>query len=84
VDDLAREDLLRRVAAALRVVGIVAVAPGVLCVPLGYGRSPKRDLSAFSNLADLGIFWRAGLVLLALGALILAASFLVPESEDEA
>lgn len=40
----------------LRIAGVASAAVGVLCLQVGYGISPKRDLSAFSNLADMGIF----------------------------
>ena len=39
----------------LRIAGAATAAAGLLCLPVGYGIDPKRDLSAFSNLADIGI-----------------------------
>jgi hypothetical protein len=84
MDQLDREDSLRRVSTALRIAGIGTMALGLLCFPAGAGLNPKRDLSVFANLADLGLFWKTGLVLLALGAVILVASFLTPGGEEEA
>src|SRR5205807_1019744 len=51
----------------VRIAGVVSIAGGALCLPVGYGINPKRDLSVFSNLADMGIFVTVGLVLLAVG-----------------
>jgi hypothetical protein len=72
-----------RVKTVLRIAGIVVAASGVMCFPIGYGVSPKRDLSLFDNLADLGAFVRMGSVLTVLGLLVLGLSFIVPgEMED--
>ena len=84
MDQLDCEDFLHRVSTALRIAGVGVMALGLLCFPVGAGLSPKRDLSAFFNLADLGLFWKAGLVLLAVGAVILVASFLTPGRGEEA
>ena len=40
----------------LRIAGVASIAGGALCFPVGYGVNPKRDLSVFSNLADMGLF----------------------------
>jgi hypothetical protein len=67
----------------LRIGGVVSVAGGALCLPVGYGINPKRDLSVFSNLADTGIFVTLGLVLLAVGALLFLGAWLLPGKEPE-
>lgn len=67
----------------LRIGGILCFAVGLLCLPLGYGVSPKRDLSVFSNLADMHAFIRAGLLLIAVGAAAFAVSHLLPGDIDE-
>jgi hypothetical protein len=58
----------------LRFSGAIALAIGVMCLPVGYGISPKRDLSAFSNLADMGLFLKAALLLVPIGILALTIS----------
>ncbi len=78
-----REDILRRVTTALRVAGIVVMVLGLICLPLSIGVSPKRDLSAFNNLVDLGFFWKPGLVLLAVGAVMVIVSWLLTGVEGE-
>jgi hypothetical protein len=40
----------------MQAAGIVMIGMGLLCFPIGFGMSPKRDISAFSNLADLSLF----------------------------
>jgi hypothetical protein len=37
----------------VRFVGIILLILGVMCMPIGYGVSPKRDQSVFHNLADM-------------------------------
>ena len=58
-------------------------AIGIVCLPVGYGITPKRDLSAFNNLADTGIFVTAGLVLVTTGAVLLGISRILPGQESE-
>ena len=65
-----------------RAAGILILAIGVLCLPLGIGISPKRDLSVFSNLADAGLFIKAGLVIAAVGVFIVFLSFLLPDEHE--
>ncbi len=67
----------------LRIGGAASLAAGVLCLPVGYGVNPKRDLSAFSNLADMGIFVTSGLIMVAIGAVLLLGSWLLPGKEPE-
>ena len=63
--------------------GVVLVAVGFGCFPLGYGVSPKRDTSLFNNFADLGAFVKYGLTLLTLGATMMLLSFLMPRDKGE-
>ena len=44
----------------LRGIGAALIGVGIICFPVGLGVSPKRDLSRFDNLADLGLFVKAG------------------------
>jgi len=67
----------------VRIAGVVSIASGALCLPVGYGINPKRDLSVFSNLADTSIFVTLGLVLLAVGMLLFLGSWLLPGREPE-
>jgi len=67
----------------VRIAGVVSIAGGALCLPVGYGINPKRDLSVFSNLADTSIFVTLGLVLLAVGMLLFLGSWLLPGREPE-
>jgi hypothetical protein len=65
----------------LRIAGVISLAVGALCLPVGYGINPARDLSVFSNLADIGVFVTIGLIMLVLGALLLLSSCLLPGRE---
>ena len=69
---------VNRLKTVLRTGGTVVVAMGIVCLPVGFGISPKRDLSLFNNLADLGAFVQMGLILIAVGLLALGLSFMVP------
>jgi hypothetical protein len=62
----------------LRVGGVLCFACGLLFIPLGYGISPKRDLSAFNNIVDSGAFFKTGLLLIAIGAAVYVISLLLP------
>lgn len=59
-------------------VGFVLIACGLMCFPIGMGVSPKRDTSLFNNFADLGVFWKAGSILFAVGVLVLLISAIIP------
>jgi hypothetical protein len=67
----------------LRIVGVASAAVGVLCLPIGYGVNPIRDLSAFSTLADMGIFLTVGLIMLALGVVLFLGAWLLPEKDPD-
>jgi hypothetical protein len=43
--------------------------------------SPKRDLSAFFNLADMGMFLKAALVLIPFGSILLVVGYMLPGDE---
>lgn len=62
----------------MRIGGIVTALIGVMCLPIGYGVSPRRDLSAFNNIVDTGAFVKAALALIAVGILAIVVSRLVP------
>ena len=76
---MARTFRLSDVTPWIRTAGIVIFALGGLCLPLGVGTSPKRDLSVFNNLADAGLFIKAGLVISAVGVVLFFLSFLLPD-----
>jgi hypothetical protein len=61
----------------------VVAAIGVVCLPIGFGVSPKRDLSLFNNLADMGSFVNVGILLITLGVISLGLSSLVPSDLDD-
>lgn len=67
----------------LRIAGFVSFALGITCLPLGYGINPKRDLSAFNNLADTGVLVTLGLILMAIGAVLLLGSWLLPGQDPD-
>ena len=62
----------------LRVGGVLCFAAGAMFIPLGYGVSPKRDLSTFANIVDTGAFFGIGLLLVVVGAAVSLASLLLP------
>ena len=68
----------------LRVGGVLCFACGLMLIPLGYGISPKRDLSAFNNIVDLGVFFKTGLLLVAIGATVSVVSLLLPGKSSSA
>ena len=61
----------------IKTTGIVLIALGILSFPVGFGASPKRNTSAFSTFADLGLFWKVGLILIASGLLALIVSAII-------
>ena len=67
----------------LRILGVAIAAVGLMCLPVGYGINPKRDLSAFNNLSDTGIFVTGGFVFIAIGAVLFVASWILPGEEPE-
>jgi hypothetical protein len=74
---------MNRLKTALRIGGAGLAAIGVMCLPVGFGISPKRDLNLFSNIADLGAFVQTGVILIAIGLLAVGLSFAVRGELDE-
>ena len=66
----------------MRIIGVCVSAAGLLCLPIGIGVSPKRDLSLFHNLADLNSFFEIGVLLVITGLLFLVVSLFLPRGED--
>jgi hypothetical protein len=62
----------------LRVAGTGALVLGMLCAPVGLGVNPKRDQSAFHNLADMMAFSKFAAVAIVSGLVLLVASALLP------
>jgi len=60
----------------LRIAGVIVFLIGIMCLPIGYGANPKRDLSLFFNLADTGYFLSISMTLIPVGVLIWAASYI--------
>lgn len=57
-------------------LGTVLFCLGFMCLPLGFGASPKRHLSLFNNFADLGSFAGTGLWLMGAGILVIAVTLI--------
>lgn len=72
-----------RIKLGFQIAGVAVTAVGVLCVPVAFGVNPKRDLSAFFNLADMGMFLKAALVLIPLGSIVFALGYMLPGGEPE-
>jgi hypothetical protein len=66
----------------VRFVGIILLILGVMCMPIGYGVSPKRDQSVFHNLADMNAFVVWGAALGGCGVCLLAAAFILSVGRD--
>jgi hypothetical protein len=62
----------------IRVVALLVGLLGFMCFPVGLGVSPKRDLNAFNNLADMGNFMSIGVRLVGAAVVLFVASFLFP------
>jgi hypothetical protein len=67
----------------LRIFGVASAVSGLACFPVGYGMNPVRDVSVFENLADTGMLISLGLALMAVGAIMLALSWLLPGEAPE-
>jgi hypothetical protein len=63
----------------LRVGGVFLFVAGLECMPVGYGVSPKRDLSAFNNIADTGSLVWLGIAMMLAGVLTLAGASFIPD-----
>jgi len=66
----------------VKTAAIVLISIGILCLPIGFGANPKRDNSAFYSFADLGVFLKIGLGLLAIGLFILLVIVFIPSRND--
>lgn len=74
---------VERLKTRIRLVGFGLLLLGGMFMPIGYGVSPKRDLSAFSNLADMGAFLKSGVVLMCAGVVVILAAVLLPGRFEE-
>ena len=61
---------------SLRLGGVGLFLVGLMCLPIGLGANPKRDLSTFHNFADLGVFLRYGGLLMGAGVLLMLLSLI--------
>ncbi len=61
-----------------RVGGAMVAILGGMCVPIGIGVNPKRDQSAFLNLAAMGAFIWSAVVLISIGLIAMVISRWVP------
>jgi hypothetical protein len=52
---------------------MVAILRG-MCIPIGIGVNPKRDQSAFFNLADMGAFIWTAVGLISIGVIAMVIS----------
>jgi hypothetical protein len=59
----------------IRVLGVLLVACGAICIPKGAGGHPYYFTLTFSYLAESGALFRTGLVLLGLGVALIGSLF---------
>jgi len=69
---------MSRLKHVLRLGGVVVAVIGLMCLPIGFRVSPKRDLSLFNNLADTGAFIATALVLIPVGLITIVLSYILP------
>jgi hypothetical protein len=67
----------------VRIIGVLVTAAGLLCLPVGIGVSPKRDLSLFHNFADIDYFLKSGVLLVIVGVLFLIAALFLSSGEED-
>jgi hypothetical protein len=67
-----------RLKARIRLAGILVLLLGGMFIPIGHGVSPKRDLSAFNNLADMGAFLTWAVALIGIGIVLIVVAVLLP------
>jgi hypothetical protein len=79
---LKSDQTVKRLKVFAGVTGMVLLILGVICMPIGYGVSPKRDQSAFYNLADMSAFLLWGSVLAGFGLILLVVAFTLPARFD--
>jgi len=75
-------DIRLRLREFLRGAGWIALLLGIMCVPVGWGVNPKRDQSAFHNLADMYAFVKYGAVGIVSGLILLVGSALLPRGRE--
>jgi hypothetical protein len=73
-----REEIVAHARPVIRVVALLLGLLRIMCFPAGLGVSPKRDLNAFNNLADVGNFVSIGVTFVGAAAVLFVASFLFP------
>lgn len=69
---------MERLKAHIRLAGIFVLILGGMFIPIGSGVSPKRDLSAFYNLADMGAFLTWAIALIGIGIVLIVVAVLLP------
>jgi hypothetical protein len=67
----------------VRVSGMILLILGVMCMPVGFGVSPKRDQSVFHNLGDMRAFLLWGAVLAGSGVILLVVAAILPARFDD-
>lgn len=65
----------------LRIVGIVILAFGIICIPAGYLGNPKMGLTFFSYITDLDLKLKSGLALVLIGVIITILSYVLPDKD---
>jgi hypothetical protein len=74
--------LVSRFKLILRIGGVTALFVGLMSCPVGYRVSPKRDLSAFDNFADIWAFFEFGLILIGIGLIAFLLPFFLPGDDE--
>lgn len=77
-----RVERMKRAKTVFRVAGTILVALGILFLPHAPVDNPKRQMSAFALLADLGTFTQAAWILIAVGVVALVLSFFMTDRES--
>lgn len=67
-----------RLKAGIRLAGILVLLLGGMSIPIEHGVSPKRDLSAFNSLADMGAFLTWAVALIGIGIVLIVVAVLLP------
>ena len=62
-----------------RITAAGFVLVGVSCFPIGVGVNPKRDRSLFFQVADTGVWFRLGIILVLVGAVLFLIACLLPD-----
>ena len=67
----------------VRFTGMALLILGVICMPVGFGVNPKRDQSAFHNLADIRAFLLWGFLLAGSGVILLIVAAILPARAED-